>query len=91
MAGFLAAAECFVKKGHSRQEEADGITHDTLNERPHLKPAYTRLTTTPYGNATIQAKISYLTPNNSNLSASKGEIRGAIMPFVKLSISCKSG
>ena len=83
MVGFLAAAKCFVSSGHGTQEEADEITRDTLNERPYLKPAYTWLTTTPNGNAAIQATVSYLTPDCSNFTASEGEIRELIMPFIR--------
>ena len=83
MVGFLAAAECFVINGHGTQEEVDEITRDTLNERPNLKPAYTWLTTTPNGNAAIQATIPYLTPDCSELTADEGEIGEVIMPFNK--------
>ena len=83
MVGFLAAAKCFVSSGHGTQEEADEITRETLNERPYLKPAYAWLTTTPNGNAAIQATIPYLTPDCSNLTASEGEIRELIMPFIQ--------
>ena len=83
MVGFLAAAECFVSNGHGAQEEADKITRDTLTNHPHLRPAYKWLTTTPNGNAAIQATIPYLTPDCSNLTASEGEIRELIMPFIQ--------
>ena len=83
MVGFLAAAECFVRNGHGTQEEADEITRDTLNKNPNLKPAYTWLTTTPNGNAAIQATIPYLNPACSNFTNDEGELREAIMPFIK--------
>ena len=83
MVGFLSAAKCFVSSGHGTQEEADEITRETLNERPYLKPAYAWLTTTSNGNAAIQATIPYLTPGCSNLTASEGEIRELIMPFIQ--------
>ena len=83
MVGFLAAADCFVTNGHGTQEEADKITRDTLTDHPHLRPAYKWLTTTPNGNAALQATIPYLTPDCSSLTASEGEIREVIMPLIK--------